>query len=120
MARISVLYNSEEINVFEVFAGTLTIGRAGDNTVRLNDKTVSKHHAQIVTYFSATHIEDLGSTNGTYVNGKRVNMHVLQAGDTLSIGKYQLKVAADTVVSSADTHASASQGKATLLPSQNN
>lgn len=118
MAKLSVLHNSEEINAFEIAAGVITIGRAEDNTIRLNDKTVSKHHARIVTYFSATHIEDLGSTNGTYVKDKRIHMHVLQPGDTLRIGKYQLKIAPDSAVSS--TNAYASQGKATCLPSQNN
>jgi len=120
VAKISVLHNSEELNVLEIAAGVLTIGRAEDNTIRLNDKTVSKHHARIVTYFSATHIEDIGSTNGTYVNGKKIHMHVLQPGDILSIGKYQLKVVPDTPVSSVDSHASASEGKTTLFPPRNN
>lgn len=118
MARISLPHNREELNVFEISAGVTTIGRAEDNTIRLNDKTVSKHHSRIVTYFSFAHIEDIGSTDGTYVKGKRAHMHVLQPGDTLSIGKYQLKVAPDSAVSS--TNAYASLGKATRLPSKNN
>lgn len=120
MAKISILHNNEELDVFDITAGVLTIGRAEDNTFRLNDKTVSKHHARIVTYFNATHIEDLGSTNGTCVNGKKVHMHVLQDGDILSIGKYQLKVSPDTTISSANAHAAAPQAKPTLLPPQNN
>ena len=47
--------------------GTLSIGRARDNNVRIKDATVSSHHANIFTYMSASYIEDLGSTNGTYV-----------------------------------------------------
>lgn len=117
MARITVLYNSEEINVFELSAGTLTIGRAADNAIRLNDKTVSKHHARLVTYFSATYIEDLGSTNGTYFKDKRIHMQVLQPGDVLSIGKYQLKVSPDAAAAPVDIPVSASQEKHPTLPS---
>lgn len=92
MVMVSVLYNSQEINAIELSAGTLTIGRSGDNNVRLDDQTISKYHAKIVTYFNATHVEDLGSTNGTYVNGKKVRQHVLQSGDILLIGKHQIRI----------------------------
>ncbi len=92
MTRISVLRDSQQITVCELAAGTLTIGRAEDNSLHLDDKTISKHHARIVTYFNATHVEDLGSTNGTYVNGKKVNKKVLQPGDVLKIGEHQLRL----------------------------
>lgn len=92
MTRISVLRDSQQITVCELVAGTLTIGRAEDNTLPLDDKTISKHHARIVTYFNATHVEDLGSTNGTYVNGKRIHKKVLQPGDILKIGQHQLRL----------------------------
>lgn len=92
MVKVAVLHNRQEISSIELSAGTLTIGRAGDNNVRLDDQTISKHHAKIVTYFNATHVEDLDSTNGTYVNGKKISQHVLQPGDVLLIGKHKLRI----------------------------
>lgn len=92
MAIISVLYRGETLDVVQLAAGAVTIGRAQDNKIRLDDKTVSAHHAQIVTYFNASYIEDLGSTNGTTVNGKKVQMQVLHPGDTVIIGRHEFKV----------------------------
>lgn len=80
----------------ELKPGTVTIGRKSDNDLRLEDATVSGHHAKIVTYFRSSHIEDLDSTNGTFVNGRRVRMHTLHPGDVIMIGKYELRFGAAT------------------------
>ena len=101
MAKISVLHNDSPVKVIELAKGAVTFGRAKDNQVQIADTTVSAHHAQIVTYFNASYVEDLGSTNGTFVNGKRVQMHVLKPGDTISIGQHTIKVAEDAMHNSA-------------------
>lgn len=85
--------------------GELTLGRAKDNDLNLPHYTVSAHHAKIYTYLTASYIEDLDSTNGTFVNGKRIKKHVLKAGDVVRLGAFalvlkepeQLMVAADKV-----------------------
>ncbi|HEB58614.1 MAG TPA: FHA domain-containing protein [Gammaproteobacteria bacterium] len=82
--------------------GTLTIGRAKDNDTRVADKTVSSHHARIVTYFNASYIEDLGSTNGTMVNGKRVKKHTVHPGDVVKLGNVHFTIErGDTIDSGA-------------------
>ena len=101
MARITVSHDNQTVKTVELAAGAVTIGRAADNKIQLNDKTISAHHAQIVTYFNASYVGDLGSTNGTFVNGKKVQMHVVQAGDVITIGMHQFQVAADEVAASA-------------------
>ena len=78
----------------ELKPGTVTIGRKPDNDFHLEDATVSGHHAKIVTYFQSSYIEDLSSTNGTFVNGRRVRMHTLHGGDIISIGKFELRFGA--------------------------
>ena len=70
--------------------GYLTIGRAPDNDLIINDPTISSHHARIYTYLTVSYIEDLDSTNGTYVDGKRVKKHVLRPGNVISLGGHEL------------------------------
>ena len=60
----------------------------------LDDITVSRHHCRFVVNADAVTVEDSGSTNGTYVNGSRVDRADLQAGDEVIVGKYHLLVAA--------------------------
>lgn len=75
----------------EVIAGELTLGRAPNNQVQINDTTVSANHARIFTYFYVSYIEDLNSTNGTFVNGKRITKQVLHPGDVIHLGEYPLR-----------------------------
>lgn len=92
MVSLVIQADGEAQRVRALAAGTLTIGRKSDNDIHLDDSTVSGRHAKIVTYFSASHIEDLGSTNGTFVNGRRVRMHTLRPGDVVAIGRHTLTV----------------------------
>ncbi len=92
MAKISVIENNVPLDSLSLTAGTVSIGRAKDNDVRVQDSTVSSHHAKIVTFYNASYIEDLGSTNGTFVNGKRIQKYTLNPGDVISMGALSLKV----------------------------
>jgi hypothetical protein len=65
----------------------LTVGRDPSNDIVINDPQVSRQHARITQQPTATVIEDLGSTNGTFVNGMRlVGPHVLANGDVIGLG----------------------------------
>lgn len=66
--------------------GEVTLGRAVDNTLRLNDITVSSRHAKIAWFHEPPYIQDLGSTNGTYVNDRRIGRVTLNDGDRIKIG----------------------------------
>lgn len=91
MASLSVVIDSTQQKL-ELSPGIVFIGRAKDCDIKIPDKTVSAHHARIVTYFDASYIEDLSSTNGTYLNGKRVKMHTLHPGDEISLGQLRMIV----------------------------
>lgn len=65
----------------------ITIGRAEENDINLEDPMVSKNHCRIITQGDNYLVEDLGSSNGTVVNGQQVNTYMLQNGDKLFLGE---------------------------------
>lgn len=69
----------------------ITVGRKPDSDIRIDNLAVSGKHALIVTLLDDSFLEDLGSTNGTYVNGKLIKKHALKNGDVIGIGKHELK-----------------------------
>ena len=97
MTKISVFENEVPQKTVDLRVGAVTIGRATDSDIHIKDSTVSSQHAKIVTYFDASYIEDLESTNGTFVNGKRVQKHILNPGDVISVGTHTLKVESEQV-----------------------
>lgn len=72
--------------------GIITLGRSKDNKITIEQELVSKHHARIFTYFQASYIEDLNSTNGTFLNGKKIGTHILHTGDEVLLGKYRIQI----------------------------
>lgn len=66
--------------------GTVLIGRATEADLQLNDADTSRRHAKIVCRPDGCRLHDLASTNGTWVNGLRIEEHELQAGDRVEIG----------------------------------
>lgn len=74
--------------VYLLRAQEITIGRDSNNTITINDVEVSRKHASMELRGTAYVIQDLGSTNGTFVNGKRLSgVQVLNAGDAVSFGE---------------------------------
>jgi len=74
-----------------------TIGRKAHNDIQIDNLAVSGEHAVIVTVLADSFLEDLGSTNGTFVNGKTVKKHFLQNNDVIELGKYKLKYMSDAL-----------------------
>lgn len=68
-----------------------TIGRKASNDIQIDNLAVSGEHAVIVTILNDSFLEDLNSTNGTFVNGQQVKKHFLQNNDVIELGKYRLK-----------------------------
>src|SRR5215475_10613595 len=68
-----------------------TIGRKPHNDIQIDNLAVSGEHAVIVTILNDSFLEDLGSTNGTLVNGQPIKKHFLQSNDVVELGKYKLK-----------------------------
>lgn len=72
--------------------GPVTIGRKDGATLTLDDLRVSREHAVITRSDGALRLEDLGSSNGVFVNGQRISSHVLQEDDVIRIGPYRLVI----------------------------
>jgi len=89
MKRIDMTNNIEELTLIQ---GEITLGRSDENNITLRDHQVSQVHAKITTLFNASYIEDLDSTNGTFVNGKRIKKHTLHDGDKLLIGEQLITI----------------------------
>jgi pSer/pThr/pTyr-binding forkhead associated (FHA) protein len=77
--------------------GDTLVGRGSDCDIFLGDVTVSRHHAEFSANGDSLLVRDLGSTNGTYVNGSWIDAFVLSAGDEIIIGKFHLVVARGNV-----------------------
>src|SRR5258708_4497696 len=72
--------------------GELVIGRATECSIAIADPNLSRHHARFVCDAAALVVEDLGSRNGTFVNGKRVARTTLSDGDIVTIGGSEFRV----------------------------
>jgi pSer/pThr/pTyr-binding forkhead associated (FHA) protein len=95
MTRLRIVASPEGGEVGRVVELTATesiIGRSHDVAVVLNDSAVSRRHARLVLAADVLSLEDLGSINGTLVNGARVPSAVLKKGDRLVVGETTLEV----------------------------
>ena len=75
----------------------MTIGRGRHNDIVLEHPTVSGEHAVIATILDDSFLEDLYSTNGTFVNGHRVGRHTLQNNDVIKLARYRIEFIADGI-----------------------
>ena len=93
MARLILSLDSQVLAEYNMSKERYTIGRLPDNDVRIDNPAVSGHHSLIINILNDSFLEDLNSTNGTYVNGKLIKKHALQNGDVITIGHHQLRFA---------------------------
>ena len=91
MARLILSLDSQVLAEYNMNKERYTIGRLPDNDVRIDNPAVSGHHALIINILNDSFLEDLNSTNGTYVNGKLIKKHALQHGDVITCGHHQLR-----------------------------
>ncbi len=94
-----------------------TIGRKPHNDIQIDNLAVSGEHAVIVTILNDCFLEDLGSTNGTLVNGNPVKKHFLQNNDVVELGKYRLKFVGEAPVPAATAEKADFEKTMVLRPS---
>lgn len=91
MAKLVLSLDGDVLGYHFLDKTRFSIGRKPHNEMQIDDGSVSKEHAAIVTVGNDQILEDLGSTNGTLVNGIKIKKHILQNNDVIDIGRYQLR-----------------------------
>jgi len=95
MAKLILSLDGSMIREVPLDKERIVIGRKASNDIQIENLAVSGEHACIVTILNDSFLEDLGSTNGTLVNGNPIKKHILQNNDVIEIGKYKLQYVAD-------------------------
>jgi len=90
VGRILLASEGKTVMERELKPGRLVIGRTPDNDLQIDSKFISRHHCQIVTQSDSCTIEDLNSTNGIYVQSKRVRRYNLNDGDVVQVGQHEI------------------------------
>jgi len=83
-------FKDSVISEYDLDQEETTIGRKPENDIHVDNLAVSGRHARVLMIGNKAILEDIGSTNGTFVNNKRITKHVLQHGDNVLIGKHTL------------------------------
>ncbi len=90
MAKLVLSSGGTVLNQYFIDKPRMTIGRAPGSDIVIDTPRMSREHAAIVTIGHDQVVEDLGSSNGTFVNGARVTRHILQHRDVIEFGEYNL------------------------------
>ncbi|MDY6945835.1 MAG: FHA domain-containing protein [Pseudomonadota bacterium] len=91
MARLILSLDGQVMAEYNMNKERYTVGRLPDNDIRIDNPAVSGHHSLVINILNDSFLEDLNSTNGTYVNGKLIKKHALQHGDVVTVGHHQLR-----------------------------
>ena len=91
MLKIELKYQGKNLATYETENEQISIGRNVKNDIQIDNPAVSSSHAIIKKVMNAYFVEDLESTNGTFVNEKKVDRYELLDGDEVIIGKHSLK-----------------------------
>ena len=92
MGKLLLKFELSVIREVPIGNNPITIGRAPDNVLQIDNLAVSNHHARILSQTTGLRIEDLDSLNGISVNGTPVKQEWLRSGDSVSIGKHVIVV----------------------------
>ncbi len=110
MAKLLLKFNAAVIQEIDLEGKPVTVGRKGDNQIVIDNLAVSSHHCRITFEDGHYYIQDLGSTNGTYVNSQRIEKEILRPGDMVGVAKHSLvfldETAAPKVIGEEDSSSS--------------
>lgn len=103
MPKLIISLENKVVEEIPIEKEIITIGRRTDNDLCLDNLAISGYHSQISSVLDDCFLEDLGSTNGTFVNSEIVKKHALKDGDTIDIGNHRIKYVNHLASSSANS-----------------
>lgn len=116
MPKMIVSIDGVVIKEVQLTKDRTTLGRRPYNDIVIDNLAVSGEHAALQMAGHEVYLEDLDSTNGTYVNGKSIKKQLLQNGDAVEIGKYKIKFVSDVASESFDKTMMVKAGSGGLAP----
>ncbi|KJR41833.1 FHA domain-containing protein, partial [Candidatus Magnetoovum chiemensis] len=96
MAKVLLKFKDAVMKEYTLDKEVTSIGRKAANDIHVDNLAVSSSHARIFKKGEQFYVEDLSSLNGTFVNGKKIQVHPLSNGDAIVIGKHSLVFQSDT------------------------
>jgi general secretion pathway protein A len=114
VGRVIVVTEGRTTQELPLSVGRVIIGRTSDNDIQVDSRFVSRHHCQIITGTEGSVIEDLNSTNGIFVQGRRVRRYNLNDGDIVVIGKHEIMYVDERLARARQSPADGAAGVPTL------
>ena len=90
--RVHLHHDGARLETIQLLPGELTIGRTRDNDLQIESRYISRRHCRLLLTASGLSVEDLGSTNGTFVNAVQARRQPVNSGDIVRIGMHELSV----------------------------
>lgn len=109
MPKLVLLSEGLTGRTYELKNGTTTVGRVSDNAFEIAEASVSSHHAEITLRGNDVVVKDLGSTNGTFINGEKIDEGVLKPGQILRLGMIEMRLETGDAAAPAATAPAASK-----------
>jgi len=106
MARLVLSEEGELIDEYPINTDKFFIGRTEKNNIQIDSMAVSGQHAKIIMILDDAFLEDLGSTNGTFLNGERISSCPIENGDVISIGTHNIKYLSESDKNTSDSQIS--------------
>lgn len=117
MAKLVILNQGMTGRAHDLKSERTTVGRVEDNAFQIADPSVSSHHCEVLLRGAEIVIHDLGSTNGSFINGAQITESVLKPGQTLRLGQVELKLEADGMTATAAPPTAATPAAPAPVPS---
>jgi len=100
-ATVTVIFGGKEEQKYVLDKPSFTVGREPTCEIAIDNLGISRQHCKLINRGDAFVVRDLGSANGTFVNGKKIVEHFLNDGDEIFIGKYILRFSSGTQIEAA-------------------